>query len=108
MIEDLRYAIRWLRGSPLWTLAAALTLALGIGANSSIFSLVSAVLLRPLPFVDPAQLTVVWGYHPHIGNLGGLVGILDFSPAHIEALIGDGMELAAKHDCEEARCILGS
>src|SRR4029450_11728515 len=58
--DDVKFAIRQLSAAPAFTLVATLTLALGIGANSAIFALVDATLLRPLPYGDPARLVTIW------------------------------------------------
>ncbi|MEZ0332723.1 MAG: ABC transporter permease [Gemmatimonadales bacterium] len=68
MIRDLRYSIRSLRRSPGFALAAVATLAIGIGANTAVFSLVNGVLLNPLPFESPERLVMVWGRHTTIGR----------------------------------------
>ena len=68
---DLRYAIRGLRRSPLFATVAILSLALGIGANSAIFTLMDQVLLRKLPVRHPEQLVMLYQQGPHMGsNMG--------------------------------------
>jgi len=79
MRRDLWYALRALRRAPGFTAVAVATLALGIGANMAIFSLVRAVILKPLPFRDPAALIAVWDtYLPQYSKVG-------ISPAELAA-----------------------
>jgi len=68
MTHDLRFALRALLRQPGFTLVAVATLALGIGINSAVFSVVDAVLLRPLPYGDPGRLVVVWDRAVQVGQ----------------------------------------
>jgi predicted permease len=71
MISDVKFAVRTLLRSPLFTGIAVLSLALGIGANTAIFTLLDQLMLRLLPVKDPKQLVMIWSSGPHMGNNRG-------------------------------------
>ena len=78
---DARHAVRGLRRSPLFTLVALLTLAIGIGATTAVFSVVDGVLLKPLPYPQPERLVAVRHDAPGAGGLAGVDTGLNLSPS---------------------------
>jgi putative ABC transport system permease protein len=77
-MQDIRYALRALRRQPIFTLVAVLTLTLGIGANTAIFSLLYQFLLRPLPYPDADRLVFIWNTYPLMGLPQASVSIPDY------------------------------
>src|SRR5687768_18360046 len=84
-MQDIRYALRTLRKQPVFTLVAVLTLMLGIGANTAIFSLVYQILLRPLPYPEADRLVFVWNSYPLMGLQQASVSIPDYLDRRTQA-----------------------
>src|SRR5215813_5258330 len=78
LLQDVRYGWRWLVKKPTFTIVAVLTLALGVGANTAIFSIVNAVLLRSLPFPDPDRLVRIYFNNPGVGLRGVRFSVPEF------------------------------
>jgi predicted permease len=103
-VGDVRYAVRSLLKQPMFTLVALLTLALGIGANTAIFSLVHGVLLKPLPYPDSDRLVFTWNTYPLMGLPKASVSIPDYidrrtqAPAFEESALMTGAEFTLSEE----------
>ncbi len=93
LVQDGRYAVRTLSRSPGFAAVAVLTLALGIGANSAIFSFVDGVLLKPLPYADPDRIVLLWEKPPGGGN--NVVSALNFLDWREQSGVFDHMAAVA-------------
>ena len=78
LFRDARYTFRQLRNNPGFTVVTIVVLALGIGANAAVFSVINAVLLRPLPFPDSGQLVQIWESNPSRGEIQETVSPWNF------------------------------
>lgn len=85
LLQDLRYGLRMLGKNSGFTAVIVLTLALGIGANTAMFSVINAVLLQPLPFVQPERLVTVWNVNTKQGGEGFTVSYPDFNDWRAQA-----------------------
>jgi len=90
-MNDLKYAVRMLLKNPAFTAIGALTLALGIGANTAIFSFVNAILLRPLPYKDPERLVMVFENHVVNGWYKNSVGAPVLGEWRKQSTVFDGL-----------------
>ncbi len=103
-MQDVRYALRTLARNPIFTLVVVVTLTLGIGANTAIFSVLHQVLLRPLPYRDADRLVFVWNTYPLMGLPQASVSIPDYldrktlAPAVEDATLFTGRSLSLAGD----------
>ena len=98
LLQDLRYGLRQLRRNPGFTAVAVITLALGIGANTAIFSIVDAVLLRPLPYPHPDQLVLLFGVPVKQPDALSAISYRDFTEIRKQNSVFSGMGGNTFHD----------
>ena len=103
LLQDLRFASRMLRKNPAFTIAAAITLALGIGANTAIFSIVNAVILRPLPYKDSSRIVAISTHTPMFPTFSLGLPWIDFQLIRSQAA---SLEQAAAYS-EESKTLTG-
>jgi hypothetical protein len=116
--KDLAYAFRMLGRNPGFTAIAILALALGIGANTAIFSVVNAVLLKPLPYPDAERLVKIWGQFEGIGipNNRNWISAPEFNDiegmnhsfTQVAAIDGDGFNLTGRGQPERLEAAIVS
>ncbi len=94
LLQDLRYGVRMLAKRPGFTAVAVVTLALGIGANSAIFSLVNGLLLRPLPYADSERLAIIWTHSPGANVAQDWPSPGQFSAVRSQTSVFEGLALA--------------
>jgi predicted permease len=106
LLQDLRYGLRQLRRNPGFTAIAVITLALGIGATTAIFSVVNGVLLRPLPFPNPSRLMMVYENSPELEDISvSYLNFLDWqgqqrSFSGLAIYLGDSFNLSGRSGAE--------
>jgi len=108
IIQDVRFAVRTLRRSPGFSIVAALTLAIGIGANTAIFSVVRGILLRPLPFTEPSRLVMVASVYGGTRSTSSPANVYDWrvqnhSFTSMSVLTGHSAVLTGSGDPEQIR-----
>jgi putative ABC transport system permease protein len=108
LAQDVGFAVRTLRRAPGFTLVAALTLAIGIGANTAIFSVVRGILLRPLPFADPSRLVMVRSTYRGQPSTSSPANVADFraqnhSFTSMAPLTGHSVVITGSGDPEQLR-----
>ncbi|HEX8088208.1 MAG TPA: ABC transporter permease, partial [Blastocatellia bacterium] len=91
LLQDIRYAIRTMTKSRGLTAIAVIALALGIGANTAIFSVINAVMIRPLPFKDPDRLVMVWEHNRNRGRAQNVVNPANYMDWQDQNSVFEGM-----------------